>query len=444
MDANQPLPPGPGPASGAIAGNLAALYAIRIAASVLPLISMPYVVRILGPGGYGVFAFSQGLIGYFNMLIDYGFNLAATRRIAATRHDRAERDRVVSATLAAKLLLALLGFALLLLLTAVLPPLRSARMVALLLYGATLGSAIFPVWLYQGEERMVRSSVLVVAGTVAATAAIFVFVRQPGDQVALGGVWGAAGLLTGIVALAVALRTFAVTLHRPSRAELMYVLRDGMLLSVSAGSTTLYTSGNTFLLGLVAPKEVVGLYAGGEKIVRAVQELVNPIQQALYPRLSALAGRSHALAVDAARRIIGWTAGLGLLLSLGIFIGAPLAVSLLLGPDFGRTVAVVRILSPLPFLVALSSTLTFQLMLPMGRDRALLRVITAAGIGNVLLALLFASRWLERGMALAVLSTEIVVLACIALYLRRRGVHLFDRRRAQTELRALGVAADEP
>lgn len=444
MDQSQTPLESPRGSRNALARNLTALYAIRLGTSLLPLVSIPYVVRVLGPAGYGIYAFAGGLIGYFNMLIDYGFNLAATRRIAASRHDAVARDRVVSATLAAKLPLALLGFLVLLALTWLLPPLRESRLVALFLYGQVLGNALFPLWLYQGEERMVGSSILLLTGMLTATGAIFLVVNDPGDYVALAALWGGVSVATGAIALLAALVLFRVRLRAPSFDEVRRTLRDGVLLTITSASTTLYTSGNAFLLGLVAPKEVVGLYGAGEKIVRAVQELVNPIQQALYPRTAAIAGRSHALAVDAARRLIRWTAGLGLLLSLGILITAPLAVRIVLGEDFVRSVAVVRLLSPLPFLVAVSSTLTFQLMLPLGRDRALLRTITAAGIANVGLALLLAPRFLERGMALAVLSTELLVVAVIAIYLERTGVHrLVDPVPGVAAAPAAGVTADE-
>lgn len=422
MEGSRPLRV-PAWARGSVARNMSSLYAIRMAMSLLPLISIPYVVRVLGPFGYGTFAFGQGLIAYFALFTDYGFNLAATRRISACRDDAGVVARIASATLAAKLLLTAGGLVLLLLLT-MLPKLADARAVILLLYGNVVGNALFPHWLYEGQERMVVSSVLVVAGMAAATAGIFVVVRDPGDYVALAGLWGGSSVLVGVIGLAAGLRLFHVRLVRPPAAEVWEALRKGALLSASAGSTTLYTSGNAFLLGLVAPREVVGFYTAGEKVVRAIQALVHPVQQALYPRVSLLAMSSRDSALELGRRLLQWTGGLGLALSVLLFAGAPTAVRLVLGPDFAPTVQVIRILAPLPLIVAISSTLTLQVMVPFGRDRALVRILLLSGLTNVVMALLLASAWLETGMAVAVVLTEMLVAGWVATYLRSQDLAL--------------------
>jgi polysaccharide transporter, PST family len=438
MDVRRP----PARARTILVRNLAGLYAVRLSA-ILPIVYIPYVVRILGPAGYGVFAFAQSLVSYFGMLIDYGFNLAGARRVAAHREDRLRRDRVVSAMLSAKLILTGAGFLVLLALVVLVPPIGSVRHVVLPMYCQVVGNALFPEWLYQGEERMLPSSTLMVGGSLLATIGVFFVVNEPGDYVALAWLWGLSTLGVGSVSLLVALRLFRVRLNAPTRQEIAETLRDGALLSLSAGSTTLYTSGNAFILGLVAPREVVGIYSGAEKMVRAVQALVAPLQQALYPRASRLAGESTDLAVRAARRVVVVAAALGLTLSAALFLAAPLLVRVVLGPDFERAIAVMRVLSPLPLLVALSSSLIFQLMLPLGRDAALLRLITFAGITNVILALVLAPRLLEVGMALAVLTAELLIVMTMAAYLRDTGVHLLRGSRRDTTLKPLGAAADE-
>src|SRR4051794_32214402 len=97
--------------------NIASLYGVQIAAYVAPLVTLPWLTRVLGPDGYGQIAFCNAVTSYFVLFADYGFNFSATRAVALHASDRAGRSKVFWNTLVAKSLLATVGFPCLLLLT---------------------------------------------------------------------------------------------------------------------------------------------------------------------------------------------------------------------------------------------------------------------------------------------------------------------------------------
>ncbi len=171
----------------------------------------------------------------------------------------------------------------------------------------------------------------------------------------------------------------------------------------------MYTSGNAFVLGLLTNPVAVGYYSAAERIVTSVAGLVGPFSQAVYPRFSRLARESRVQTLRWARKMLALTGSGSLVLSVLLFIGAPLIVNVFLGPKYTPSAAVIAILSPLPVLIAVSNVLGVQLLFPFGHEKGVLAVVLVAGLANITLAFLLAPRWQASGMATAVVISEAIV-----------------------------------
>lgn len=415
-----------------VARNAASLYLIHFANYVVPVIMVPYLVRALGPAGYGAVAFAQGLINYLMLFVEYGFDWSATRRISVLRGDKQSVNRIVVHVWAAKGLLSLVVLGLLALLVGFVPKLREVSVLLIALYGLILGNALFPTWLFQGMERMAAISLINLGMKLSILTGVFLLVRQPQDALVYAGLMGGGSVLAGLVGAVVAFRTFGLRVVRPSVQGVREVLKEGWVLFLSKASVGLYTTGNAFILGILTNHMVVGYYSVAEKIVKSVLGLLGPIAQAAYPRFSRLAADSKDKAVVWGRRtlLIMGSAGFGLTAAIVIF--APVIADILLGSQFKPSVAVIRVLSPIIFLIALSNVLGIQVMLPFGKDQAFTFTLFSAGALNVLFAVLFASRWGAMGMALAVLLSELFVTVTMALVLHHDNIPLFTLRARST------------
>jgi PST family polysaccharide transporter len=197
-------------------------------------------------------------------------------------------------------------------------------------------------------------------------------------------------------------------------------LRMGWPMFVFRSAEGLYVVGNAFLLGLFAPPQVVGYFACGEKVSRAAFGLLNPIRDAMFPRLSHLAkAGEHSSAAPLAKVGGMLMIGAGLILGGGIFVTAPLTTALLLGHAFPEAIATLRILACLPVLLAITNAAGIQWLIPFGKEAVINRIIITAGLLNVALALLLAPRFAHIGMACAVVTSEAFVAMSMLVALTR-------------------------
>jgi len=415
-----------------VARNAASLYLIQFANYIVPLIMVPYLVRVLGPAGYGAVAFAQGFINYLMLFVEYGFDWSATRKISVQRENLEAVNHTALHVWAAKGLLALAGFVVLLALTALVPKLGEVRLLLLALYGMVLGNVLFPTWLFQGMERMVAISVINLGMKVAVLVGVFALVHQPEDAWVYAALMGSGFLLAGVAGMIVAVRMFGLRPGAISWSGLGETLREGWVLFFSKASVSLYTAGNAFILGLLTNHVVVGYYSAAEKIVKAIQGLLWPLSQAAYPRFSKLAVESKENALRWGRRMLIVMGGIGMVLSMIVFLTAPLLVYTLLGDQYVASIKVMRIIALLPFLIGLSNVLGIQLMIPFGMDRVFTKILLGAGLLNVGLALLLAPAWQAEGMAVSVLLSELFVTATMLFYLHHKGFTLLTNQSIPT------------
>ncbi len=344
-------------------------------------------------------------MAYFAATVSYGFDWSATRE--SIDRDKAGVVSRVATNVWAKALLCIVGFLVLLGAIRAVPRVHEVSSLLIILFGSVLGGVLFPTWLFQGLERMGPISAINLSVRALVVVGTFAFVRRPQDFVVDAGLSSAGAIVAGFAGVWIAFRALGLRLVRPSWDGIWASLREGWVLFLSSAAIVLYTSGNAFILGLVAGDTVVGYYSAAEKIVRAVVNLLDPLSQALFPRFSRLAEESRVRALQWGKRLLLAMGGTGLLVSIGTFVWAGLIVKLVLGPAYEPSVSVLRILAMLPFLIVVSNVLGVQLMIPFGREKAVFILVLMAGCLNMALATLLAPVWKADGMALSVLVAEL-------------------------------------
>jgi len=250
-----------------IVHNVAALYGVQFGRKIIPLITIPYLARVLGAAGWGKVAFVTAIGEFIVILIEFGFNLSATREVARHRDCPNTCGEVMSGVLGAQVMLAGLAIAAAVLCSRFIPLLRDnpALFAGGLAYGVAQGFA--PLWFFQGLEKLRLSSAIEITGKLTAVCGMFLFVHAPGDEWKWMGLCGVAPLLTTIAGFVLAFRS--MPLQRPTREMVWRALKMGWPMFLFRSAESLYGVGNVFLLGLFATPEIVGYFAVAEKISKA-------------------------------------------------------------------------------------------------------------------------------------------------------------------------------
>ncbi|MGQ9495948.1 MAG: flippase [Thermoanaerobaculaceae bacterium] len=394
--------------------NTAGLYMESLTSYLFPLITLPYLVRVLGPKGFGILAFGQSLVSYLTIFVDYGFQLYGSRAAASCSDRRLLSGLFWNALLARGLLFA--GAAVLLLvLTWWVPKIGEAAKVILFLLFIPLAQALSPTWLYLGCQKMASLAKLNFGVNALAAASIFLSVKGPHNLPVLAAILGLSPLLGNSLAAFMAAKTWPLQWVPPRWKDAKALLKEAFPLFLSTSAIALYTAANSFLLGLLTTKENVGTFAAAEKLVRAAQRLLNPINAALFPVMVQAASISRQELYRKVRR--GGTVFIALSLGLAgiLILLAPTLVSWLLGADFLASTPVVRLLAVMLPIVAASGVLGLHVLLPLGRDKVFAAIVIGAGVLNVMLALLLVPRLGSMGMAGAIVSTELAVTLSTAM-----------------------------
>lgn len=414
--------------------NVLALYGVNISNYFIPLITVPYLARVLGPKEWGMVAFAQAFGQYIILVVEYGFDLSATRETARIRNSPERCAELIAGVLGAKMVLALGMLVVVLIIYRWVPPFQEHPRVLWAGVFWALAMAFTLRWYFQGMERMRLVAMLEVGSKVLALFGILLLIRSPEDGWKVLGVQGVASMGSTLMTFILAYRE--IPLRLPSLSKITSVLRLGWTMFLFRASASLYTVGNSFVLGLFSAPQVVAYYAGAEKISKAFLGLLGPISQALYPRLSYLAESSRHEAAKLARVGLVVMAFGGGFMGLIIFVLAPLLVRILLGDGYDSAIPVLRLLALLPPLIALSNVFGIQWMLPLGCDRPFNVIILVAGVLNLCLAIIFAPGLGALGMGWAVVASEGFVTITMYLVLRRRHLDpITYTRKARGEIR---------
>ncbi|HET7331976.1 oligosaccharide flippase family protein, partial [Dyella sp.] len=344
------------------------------------------------------------------VVTEYGFNLSATREVVQLRNDPARLSRLFSAVMAVKLTLMCAGFVVMLLAVEFIASFRQDFALFAAVYLGVLGNVLFPVWLFQGLERMRQISVLTITARLLVTAAVFIFVRQQGDFRIAAALQASGVLLAGIFSLFFVPRLVKLKLCRPSLREMREVMMDGWHVFVATIGGSLYNGSNVVALGLLASPIVVGYYAAAEKLIKALQSAISPISQAVYPHIAALLKRSRADALHFLSRLLKLQGGGTLAISLILLIFAHPVALLLFGTRYEPSGDLIRIMWIIPFIIGLNNIMGAQVLVQFSLGRLLSYSIMLPALLHVSLLYPVVELAGVTGVAVLAVITEALVL----------------------------------
>ena len=384
-----------------VAGNFMWLSLLQVASYVFPLITMPYLARVIGVEGFGKIAFALAIMVWIQTIADWGFNLTATRDVAQNRDNPQKVSEIFSNVLWARCLLMFLSLAALLLLIAVVPRFREQWDVILVTFLIIPGHILFPDWFFQAVEKMRYITIINVATKLIFTLAVFVFIKTPDDYI-IQPVLSAAGFaLSGIIALYIIVGRWGVQLLPPSLKDILTTIKESTNVFINNLAPNLYNSLSIVLLGIFSGGVANGIYDGANKFINIICNILNALTRAFFPFLSR---RKEHFSL-----FVKLVICVAIVTSMVTWFIAPWLVATLLSAEFAESVIVIRILSVSLIFYVLSSAYGSCYMIVNKREKVLRQLTVICSIIGLLMAIPLVYYYSYIGVALTVTISRVLL-----------------------------------
>lgn len=386
---------------------------------IVPFLTVPYVTRVFGASTYGVFAVALNWVTYFQMIVEYGFDLSATRRVVGAADDPKKLNALVSAVVAARLLLV----ALCLVVTGVLAVSCVATGEQLgcmvVLFSMLVGIALQLNWLFLGLQDMKFITVATAAARVASAILIVLMVNRADQLLLYAFLYSFTFLLSGVLTHVFAWKKYRVRLAPIRVKDVRDIFKDGFPLFLSNAASKIISNVGVTVLGVFQTTAVVGSYSVALKIPQIINMMFSPVSQALYPKVNEVCLQSKTEArhyvLKLATPIVG---AFTLCLAAIVILRRPL-VGLLFGEDYLSCADALIPLALWVILGVVNNFLGVQLLIPFGYQTVYSRLVLIDSVLSLVLNVVLGATFGAIGVASAVAIAEAVLTALLYLSLRK-------------------------
>lgn len=358
--------------------NFIALGSLQLFSYIIPLISLPYLSRVLGVANFGLIFFAQAFVQYFFILTDYGFELSATREIAINRHNRSNLSNIFSSVMIIKFGLILVSYIILLLTTIFFHKFQENWLVFQLSFLMVIGNAIYPVWFFQGMERMKYITFLNILSKTLFLVLIFIFIKHDNDYIIVPLLNSLGFLVAGIIGIWIALKKFNIKFYIPKWQSIKRQFNYSTEFFLSRISVTALGNTNTFCLGLISSNVIVGYYVAAEKICNAIKGLQIPVKNSIYPFIS----KNKDIILY--KKIFVPVVFINTILCLLIFIFAKEFIVLFYGIEMEEAYKILRIFCIIIIVTCPSTLLGYPLLGAMGYTKEANSSVIIASITHII------------------------------------------------------------
>lgn len=352
--------------------NFAYLTLLQVAGYIFPLITLPYLARVIGVDSFGKIAFAGAIIGWFYTVADWGFNYTATRDVAKNREDKEKVSQIFSNVLWARCILTLFSFILLIILILLVPKFQEISILLLITFLMIPGYILFPDWFFQAMEKMKYITILNLISKLLFTIAVFVFIKEKSDYILQPLFVSLGFVVSGIIAMYYILVRWKVKLYKPNIKEIRLTIKNSTDIFINNLMPNLYNSFSTFLLGIFGGAVSTGILNSGTKFVDVSQQFMNIISRTFFPFLSRKI-ESHNLFAK-------MNIYISLLISALLFIFAPILIKLFFTPEFYDSIKVLQLMSISIFFLSLSSIYGTNYMIIQGYEKQLRNITFVSSI----------------------------------------------------------------
>jgi O-antigen/teichoic acid export membrane protein len=406
--------------------NILSLGVVQIANYVLPLVSIPIIVRIIGPGNYGIINYYNSFIAYFILLINYGFDYSGTRYIAIQKDDVSKRNLHFTKILYAKILLFIVSAVAFTISIIFITQSPNETKVAIYTFLIAISWVLSPNWFYQGMQDLTKVALFNFVSKLAFTVMILVIIREKSDYIWQPLILSLTQIIVSVVSLLYAVKKFSIRLIETSFRSVLHLLWEDRMIFFSMLATNLYTDTNIVVLGLMETRVHVGYFTAAWKLIFVFLVIISfPISQAMFPYIADTFSKNVQKGIEQIKRILPMIVYLALGCSAMLYLVAPVLIKGFYGRDFGPTIIIFRILTVVPVLSFINTILGLQTMVNLKMDKAYFTIIFSGGVFSIIVNIAIIHFYGYLGGAWSWIIAETVIAIVLHTYLKSKSINLF-------------------
>ena len=381
---------------------------LTMSSFLFPLITFPYISRVILPAGTGKITFATSVVTYFSMFAQLGIPTYGVKACARVRDDKVELSRVTHEILFINIITCVISYVALFVSIPFVPKFRQEKALLVIISSTILLTAIGVEWLYKALEQYTYITVRSIIFKFIALIAMFVLIHKESDYV----IYGA---LTIFAAVASNLLNFInlrklIILKPVGGYNLRRHMKMILIYFAMSVATTIYTNMDNVMLGFMKTNEDVGYYSAAVKIKNLTVSVVTSASTVLLPRASYYVDNGR---MEKFRSIVKKTMNCILLMAIPMavyfILFAREGILLLSGKAFEGAIVPMQIIMPTLIFMGITNVLGIQTMIPLGMERQVLYSEIAGAIVDLIINIILIPRMASSGAAIGTLAAEIVV-----------------------------------
>lgn len=343
--------------------NFSWLAVSQVAGYVFPLLTIPYLARVIGAEGFGLIAFAIAIIAWIQTIVDWGFNFTATRDVAQCNGNKEDISVIFSNVLWARLILSFICLIFLFVLSIFIPSFWENRVIIFVTFLMIPGHILCPEWFFQAIEKMKFITLMNFLLKLIFTFGVFVFIKDSDDVVIQPLLTSGGYIVCGIISFYLIVIKWKYKIYSPNFQKIFVTLKGSFDIFLNNLLPNLYNSFSILLLGIWGQPTSTGILDAGNKFVNICIQLMSVISRAFFPYLSRKIEK-HSFYESFSL----WIAGL---MSLGLFFAAPIVIKIFFTLEFEPAIMIMRIMAISNFFLTLNSVYGTGYLIIVGKERLL-------------------------------------------------------------------------
>ncbi|MFJ8512850.1 oligosaccharide flippase family protein [Lysinibacillus xylanilyticus] len=391
-------------------------YIMTFAQYLFPLITFPYLTRVLEPEMYGIVTYLTATITFFQIFVDYGFNLSATKEIAQNQDNKKFIGKIVGSIIQAKVLLVLASILIYTIIIMFIPILQENIILSYLYMGTVVLSIWLPDFLFRGIERMAIITNRFLVSKTITTALTFVMVQSKDDVIwiPLLNIFGS--LVAILLTWYQIKKTLRIRVYFSSFRFMVSNIKISTVYFISTFATTAFGIANTFMLGVMElPLNQVAYWSLSYSLIGMAQSLYTPITNSLYPHM--VARRDFKLV----KKLLIIFMPLILLTTIFVWGLSDLIITILAGKQYLDAVPIFRSLLPVLIFSFPAMVLGFPVLGAIGKVKETTITTIISSLFHImgLVVLVVSGKFTVINIAILRSITEFILLATRGYYILR-------------------------